>query len=268
MDKKNRQLRADHRSGRVKTEHRPQSSARTLNRQSSKVRGESTQNTIPIAEIKDGVVILKDGSFRSVVRVEAVNFDLMSLKEKEAVELVYQAFLNSLYFPIQISIQSRHVNTRAYLKRIEGGLKDQNNMLLSILMEDYLEFVAELIENTDIMKKQFYVIIPFYGAELFKEATANSGKHLLSQLLFLKKSPGRLTINERSMKQAKKELRYRTQTVIEGLRSCGLSSHVLTTKELISLYYEFYNPDNVAKSRLINADELMAPYVKKKVRNE
>jgi hypothetical protein len=61
----------------------------------------STQNLLHIAEIRDGVVIMNDGSFRSVLMCRSINFDLMSPEEREGVEYAYQSFLNSLYFELQ-----------------------------------------------------------------------------------------------------------------------------------------------------------------------
>ena len=228
-----------------------------------KTNSHSTQETLQIAEIRDGIVILKDGSFKAVVRVEAVNFDLMSEEEREAVEYAYQSFLNSLYFPLQISIQSRRVDADSYLKKIQSNLKQQNNMLLSVLIEDYLDFIEDLIDNTDIMNKEFYVILPFYNNEFTKEAAANAGKNILSKLKTFNKKAGPVVIDEKTLDKARKELRYRIQAVAEGLRSCGIQSQPLGTQELIEMYYEFYNPETTISQPLSNFDELSAPFVSK-----
>src|SRR5688572_27473160 len=79
----------------------------------------STQNTLQIAEIRDGIVIMNDGSFRAVVMVKSVNFDLMSPQEQEATEYSYQGFLNSLYFPIQIFIRSQKVDLQPYITKLD-----------------------------------------------------------------------------------------------------------------------------------------------------
>src|SRR4030095_5414340 len=97
----------------------------------------STQNTLQIAEIRDGIVIMNDGSFRSVIMVKSINFDLMSPEEREAVEFSYQGFLNSLYFPVQIFIHSRKVDLGPYIEKLDKIRTEHENMLLSLLMEDY-----------------------------------------------------------------------------------------------------------------------------------
>src|ERR1043166_5778218 len=101
----------------------------------------STQNTLQIAEIRDGVVIMNDGTFRAVIMCKAINFDLMSPQEREAVEYSYQGFLNSLTFPIQIFMRSEKVDLRPYLEKLDKIRAQQDNMLLALLMEDYTNFL-------------------------------------------------------------------------------------------------------------------------------
>src|SRR4051794_160923 len=122
----------------------------------------STQNTLQIAEIRDGIVIMNDGSYRSVIMVKAINFDLMSPQEREAVEFSYQGFLNSLYFDIQIFIRSQKVDLQPYLEKLDKTRSEHENMLLALLMEDYVQFLAVMAEQTNIMDKKFYVVIPYF----------------------------------------------------------------------------------------------------------
>src|SRR5258705_7491891 len=114
----------------------------------------STQNSLQIAEVRDGIVIMQDGSFRSVVMVKSVNFDLMSPQEQESVEYAYQGFLNSLYFPVQIFIRSQKVDLQPYLAKLDKIRTEHDNMLLAMLMEDYLGFIDQLSQQTNIMDKR------------------------------------------------------------------------------------------------------------------
>src|SRR4029079_15069256 len=122
----------------------------------------STQNTLQIAEIRDGIVIMNDGSYRSVIMVKSINFDLMSPGEREAVEYSYQGFLNSLYFPVQIFIRSQKVDLRPYIERLDKIRSEHDNMLLALLMEDYISFMANIALQTNIMDKKFYIVIPYF----------------------------------------------------------------------------------------------------------
>ena len=223
----------------------------------------STQNTLQIAEIRDGIVIMNDGSFRSVVMVKSINFDLMSPQEREAVEFSYQGFLNSLYFPLQIFIRSQKVDLRPYIDRLDKIRSEHDNMLLALLMEDYIGFIADLSQQTNIMDKKFYVIIPYFPVADITKAITQS-KNFFSGLkgLFNNKEQ-HVTINEADLNKAKDELRNRVQAVLAGLLQCDIQGLPLDTQELIELYYDTYNPDTATRQQLKNFGDLNAPVVEK-----
>lgn len=230
----------------------------------------STQNTLQIAEIRDGIVIMNDGSFRSVVMVKSINFDLMSPQEQEAVEYSYQGFLNSLYFPVQIFIRSQKVDLQPYIAKLDKIRTEHDNMLLAMLMEDYIMYIDQLSQQTNIMDKKFYVVIPYLpgteGQKIIaqgKEAIAQS-KGFFSglQALFNNKEQ-HVTINEADLEKAKNELRNRVQSVLAGLMQCGVQGLPLDTQELIELYYDTYNPDTATRQQLKNFNDLTADIITK-----
>lgn len=223
----------------------------------------STQNTLQIAEIRDGIVIMNDGSFRSVVMVKSINFDLMSPQEQEAVEYSYQGFLNSLYFPIQIFIRSQKVDLRPYIEKLDKIRTEHDNMLLALLMEDYITYIDNLSLQTNIMDKRFYVVIPFFPVADVQKAITQS-KNFFSGLKGLfKPSEQHVVINEQDLLKAKDELRNRVQAVLAGLQQCGIQGLPLDTQELIELYYDTYNPDTATRQQLKNFEDLAAPVVEK-----
>ncbi len=223
----------------------------------------STQNTLQIAEIRDGIVIMNDGSFRSVVMVKSINFDLMSPDEREAVEFSYQGFLNSLYFPIQIFMRSQKVDLRPYIERLDKIRTEHDNMLLAMLMEDYIGFIGGLSQQTNIMDKKFYVVIPYFPVADITKAITQS-KNFFSGLKGLfNNQEQRVTINEGDLNKAKDELRNRVQAVLTGLMQCGVQGLPLDTQELIELYYDTYNPDTATRQQLKNFGDLSAPVVEK-----
>lgn len=220
----------------------------------------STQNSLLIAEIRDGIAIMNDGSYRSVIMTKSINFDLMSPEEREAVEYAFQGFLNSLYFPIQIFIRSKKVDMRPYIDKMNRLRSEQDNMLLTLLMEDYIHFIDILAQETNIMDKQFYVAIPYYPNADAQKAVEQSRKFLTS---FLKpKEPHVVVqINEAELEAAKQELKNRVQSVMAGLQQIGVQSIPLDTEELIELYYDSYNPDTATRQQIRNYSDLTAPVV-------
>lgn len=224
----------------------------------------STQNTLQIAEIRDGIVIMNDGSFRSVIMAKSINFDLMSPQEREAVEYSYQGFLNSLYFPIQITIRSQKVDLGPYIQKLDKIRSEHDNMLLALLMEDYIGYMDQLSQQTNIMDKKFYIVIPYFPLA-DTQKTLEDSKKLVTGLgmLFSKKPDKQVTIHEADLEKAKDELRNRVQAVLGGLMQCGIQGLPLDTQELIELYYDTYNPDTATRQELKNFNDLTAPIVSK-----
>jgi hypothetical protein len=225
----------------------------------------STQNTLQISEVRDGIAIMNDGTFRAVIICKSINFDLMSPQEREAVEFSYQGFLNSLYFPVQVFVRSQRVDLRPYLERLDKIRTEQDNMLLALVMEDYITFLSEIAQQTNIMSKRFYVAISYPDPdEDFKSAIKQSSGFFTGLVdLFSRDKTPHIVINETTLEDAKTELRNRVQAVMAGLRECGVQSLPLDTQELIELYYEFYNPDTAARQHLQKFDGLTTEYVSK-----
>lgn len=225
----------------------------------------STQNTLQIAEIRDGIVIMNDGSFRSVLMVKSVNFDLMSPQEREAVEFSYQGFLNSLYYPVQILVRSQKVDMRPYLEKLDKIRSEHDNMLLALLMEDYIDFMSNITQQTNIMDKRFYIVIPYIPTSLDAQKAVEASKNFLGNLMgaFQGTKEQHVVINESELEAAKTELRNRVQAALAGLLQCGVQGLPLDTQELIELYYDAYNPDTATRQQLKNFNDLTAPVITK-----
>lgn len=227
----------------------------------------STQNHLKIAEIRDGIVIMEDGSFRAVIMAKSINFDLMSLSEQESVEYSFQSFLNSLYFPIQIFLRSQKIDMADYIAKLSKIKGEHDNMLLALLMEDYISFITDLAEQTNIMDKAFYVVVPFLPHEESQQKNLNIAKESKSMISGLgnifSNTTTKVVIDEKKLEEAKTELRHRVQSVLAGLNECGVKAIPLDTQELIELYYDVYNPDTATRQKIKNFDDLTAPIVTK-----
>lgn len=236
----------------------------TVTKVASKTNPNSTQNTLEIAEIRDGIVIMNDGSFRSVIMVKSINFDLMSPQEQEAVELSYQGFLNSLYFPIQIFIHTQRIDLQPYIEKLDKIRTEHENMLLSLLMEDYIDFIEnDLSQQTNIMDKKFYIVVPYFPVENIQKAITESKNFFTGLVNVFAAKENRVIINEDDLERAKTELRNRVQSVLSGLTQCNIQGLPLDTQELIELYYDTYNPDTATRQQLKNFDDLTADVINK-----
>lgn len=220
----------------------------------------STQSTLLISELRDGIVIMKDGSFRAVVACQSINFDLMSETEREGVEYSYQNFLNSLNFNVQILIRSQRVDIGPYIDRLVTIRRNNDNMLLGVLMDDYINFIDELSQAANIMDKSFFVVIPYYSSA-DAEAALQQTKNLFRG--FTKKAPEVTRINRETYNKAVDELNNRVESVVSGLFQIGIQSVRLNTRELSELYYNFNNPDTAVREPLVDFSKLATTYVRK-----
>lgn len=221
----------------------------------------TAQNTLLISELRDNMVIMGDGSFRTIITSKSINFDLMSPREREGVEYAYQSFINALTFPIQVLIRSQRVDIAPYLNRLENTRRAQDNMLLGVLMDNYIDFIDQLAQEANIMDKSFFVVVPYYpGGDL--DSAVNASKNLFSSL-FKPQKQADIKINEDVYNKAKEELQNRTNTVLNGLFQMGVRSVQLNTKELGELYYNFYNPDTAVRQPLGDFENVTNTYVRK-----
>ena len=222
----------------------------------------STQSTLLISELRDGLVIMKDGSFRAVVACKSINFDLMSAIEREAVEYSYQDFLNSLNFTTQILIRSQRVDIGPYLERLSEIRRNNDNMLLGVLMDDYINFIDVLSQEANIMDKSFFIVIPYYTSAETEKAL-NQAKGFFKSIGFGSKAPEVTKIDRNTYDTAISEMNRRVESVMAGLFRIGIHSVRLNTKELSELYYNFNNPDTAVREPFIDFSKMATTYVKK-----
>ncbi len=192
---------------------------------------------------------MNNGSLRAVILVSSVNFSLKSDQEKDAMVVAYQNFLNALGFPIQIATRSRQLHLDDYLQNLAKRMEQEDNELLRAQIAQYIQFVAGLLENANVMEKRFFVIVPYYPVEIEK---VNAFKKLFSS----GPKPGATDFETQ-----KGELMERVDQAISGLSSAGLRCAVLNTEELIELYYTVYNPDTASSEKLPDVDKLKSPII-------
>lgn len=225
----------------------------------------TTQNTLLISEVRDNMVIMGDGSFRAVVACKSINFDLMSSREREGVEFSYQNFLNALYFPVQIFIRSQRVDIGPYIDRLSTIRRSQDNMLLNVLMDDYITFIDVLSQEANIMDKSFFVVVPYFPAGDLS-AVVEGSKGLFGKLFTPFAGPKQTVatkIDKVAYGKAKDEIRNRVDSVTSGLFQLGVKSVQLNTKELGELYYNVYNPDTAVREPLGDFEHIISTYVQK-----
>jgi hypothetical protein len=212
----------------------------------------STQTHLRIAEIRDNVVVLKNGGVRAVLKTSSINFNLKSEDEQNAIIYSYQSFLNSLEFPIQILVRSKKLDIDNYIEQVRKLGEKQENQLLQEQTYEYASYVERLVEYADIMEKEFYVIIPYNPGR-------TEGTHKVQsffQRLFPKDTHGDTKQRHSEFDGLKKNISQRVNIAKSGLENCGLKVTELETVDLIELYYNSYNPMTSRNQKLHQMDKM------------
>lgn len=201
----------------------------------------STQQFLDIKDIRDDLVILKDNSACLIIQVKAVNFDLLSEKEQEAIIYAYAGLINSLSFPIQIFIHSQKKDVSAYLELLEQTLSKTTSENIKTQIKKYQHFIKETVRKNEVLDKKFYLVVPFSRFELgFKTPNPNEIVKLAQTALFPKRDH-----------------------LLRQLNRLGLSGEYLNTEQLTRLFYRLYNPGSSSSQRISFGKEYQQPVVGK-----
>lgn len=218
----------------------------TANRVTSK----STQDFVPVSEVRDGVIVLKDKSLRAVLLASSINFALKSEDEQTAFIVQFQNFLNSLDFSCQIFIESRMLDIRPYIATLEVAYKGQMDDLMRIQIREYIEFIKSFTEAANIMTKNFFVIVPYSPSAL----SLSGSSSIASKFMPGAKQAGAEEAN-RTFEEQVSQLEQRIAIVQQGLVRCGVRTVQLGTEEAIELLYKLFNPGEEGKPMPLNAGD-------------
>ncbi len=206
------------------------------------VTSSATQEFVPLKEVRNGIVLLKDGGMRAILLCSSLNFSLKSSDERNAILMQFQDFLNSLDFSIEIVIQSRKLDIRPYIALLEEREKAQTNSLMKIQVREYIGFIKNFAENTNIMTKHFFIVVPYSPAII---NTSESGGIISRLGLGTKKE--KTSAADASFEENRSQLEERLLVVEQGLIRAGIRVAQLGTEEVIELFYKAFNPGELEK---------------------
>lgn len=210
----------------------------------------STQSTLSIVDIKEDVVVLTNKRYRSVLQVKAINFDLLSEDEQDAIIYAYGSLINSLNFPIQIVVKTRQLNITAYLEYLERAKQTQPNPTLKNQIASYQDFVNRLVVENNVLYKMFYVVVPFDGIQVDKSSIFDP----ITSLLSGSAEAASTTYTEKEFIQARDKLMQMTNDLMGQFQRIGLQVRRIPSQELVGLYYSLYNPEEESSEQRIQED--------------
>jgi hypothetical protein len=204
----------------------------------------ATQDFVPIKEVRDGIVMLKDGGMRAILIGSSVNLSLKSYEEQQAIIMQFQTFLNSLEFSTQIVVQSRRLDIRPYLLLLENRMKEQTEPLLKVQTKEYMDFIQSFTEQVNIMTKNFFIVVPYSTPQ------SSTQKDLLKSFLpFGKKNTTGDARKDAAaeFEEKRTQLQQRVGVVQQGLSRIGVRTVQLGTEEVVELFYKTFNPGDTSQ---------------------
>lgn len=206
----------------------------------AKVKAQATQDFVPIKEVRDGVIILKDGSLRILLMASSINLALKSQDEQQAIIAQFQNFLNSLEFTVEFFIQSRDLDIRPYLALLQDRYSQELDDLMKIQIREYMAFIKDFTERANIMTKNFFIVVPY------DPALINRGGGVLGSFL-PGHSGGSSALSDEQFEQYRTQLEQRSAVIEQGLVRTGVRVAKLGTEEVIELFYKLFNPGELEK---------------------
>ncbi len=230
----------------IDEQHEARKEVRT---KSVKQRAAATKRFLDISEIRDGVVVMKDGTLRRVLMVSSINFFLKGVDEQDAIIAAYVQFLNALESPVQFVIQSRKLNVDPYLQMLVEKEKEHTTDLMKSQTAEYRDFITQLIDLQDIMERRYFVVVPY-------NPLTNKQKGFFKRFSELWAPGATIKLKEKEFQKRKYDLDLLTQRISSGLYQMGLEITQLDTQSLIELYYDTYNPDVAATEHLEDINKI------------
>ncbi len=212
----------------------------------------STQQHLDIEDIRDDIVILKNGNAVVILQTTAVNFDLLSEREQDAMIFAYAALLNSLTYPIQVLVRSKRLDISSYLRLLDEAKNKAINQRLQNQIELYINFIRDLVSKNQILDKRFYIVIPYASTTLTQALTLPS--------LIKKKEP--VEDKWHTLEKAKTNLGPKIEHLTKQVSRIGVRARLLTTEELVEFFYDLYNADISREQKAaLNTQEYTTPIV-------
>jgi hypothetical protein len=210
----------------------------------------STQEHLDLDDIIEDLVFLKTGWVAMVITTTAVNFDILSEAEQDATIFAYGAFLNSLTFPLQVLIRSKKADITAYFQHLTEAEKNQQNPDLKRQIQKYMDFIRTTVQQKTILDKHFYLVINYSPLKVGIKGSKKTNDAID------RKNKRQLVLD------AKVALAPKRDHIIKQTARLGLTSKQLSTKELIELFYDIYNPAPTGTQRvMLDTDSYTTPIV-------
>ena len=203
----------------------------------------NTETMLPISEIKNDTMILKDWWLRAILKVSGLNMDLKNFDEQQIILEQYKKFLNGMDFPIQIIVRNTYLDLSDYLNYVKKNVAVIENATLQKQGEAYFDFLQNIdMQQGLIFTKEFYIVVPYYEAENDNNQVKKSRWEKFLNVLQAKDSVEKIVGRYRTFLKGKRSLETRCGLIADGLGSMSIDVERVGTSDIISLLFRCYNP--------------------------
>lgn len=208
----------------------------------------TTQEHLDILDIKNDLVVLKNGTVCAVLQTTAVNFDLLSEIEQDAIIAAFSMLLNSITFTVQVFLRSKRLDISKYIEKVQRIESKITDPLLKRQAEAYRKFIQEIIKRNDVLDKKFYVIVPAHGSSK-TEAVGTTPFEWISRLLGLHTRRSYVNV-DRVLQESKIQIAPKVEHLIGEFNRIGIRTRQLNTQEMVELFFDIYNPSAIHGQRI------------------
>jgi len=210
------------------------------------ISAKSSQEFVPIKEVRNDTIVLKDGGLRAVLIASSLNLSLKSSEEQQAIISEFQNFLNGLDFPTQICMQSRRLDIRPYLMMLDGRLKEQVEPLLKIQTKEYIDFIKSFTDEVNIMTKTFFIVVP-YSSNIVKSSNQKIEGFFGGSSQKKQTENTKTAMDLASFEEKRTQLDQRVGVIESGLGRIGIRTSQLKTDQIVELFYKTFNPGDIGQ---------------------
>lgn len=194
-------------------------------------------------DIKDGVIVMHNGSYRMCLEVFPANFGMMDEEEKERAIVGFEQVLREIEikYPLRILVQTRKTNASDYVNQLEHTYSIRSIGTYD-LFRKYADFIREVNKDYEIITKKFYLILEFSELKytLSKDIISREEKNLKKKR----------DITEEEIFQEVRQSMIGIMTMFRSqFQAINLKSKMLGTNEIVKVMMAYLDEEKFLNNR-------------------
>ncbi|HEX9503348.1 MAG TPA: hypothetical protein VF974_03445 [Patescibacteria group bacterium] len=209
----------------------------------NKPKYQTLANFWQFSDVKDGVIVMRNGSYRMCLEVFPANFGLMDEEEKKRAVTGFEQVLREIdmKYPLRVLVQTRKTNAADYIEQLEHTYSIRNIGTYD-LFQKYADFIRMVNKDYEIITKKFYLILEF------SELKYTLSKDIISREEKDQKKKKKIT-EEEIFQEARSGMVAILTTFKSQLQAINLKSKTLDTNEIIKVMMSYLDEEKFLNNR-------------------